>query len=107
MQLIVIAATMPSLLLMSRARAYPVLRIAGALFAGFASAGWIAERLFGLHTSVDALVGTVARHAVWIATVLFLTCLACWMLSKFPDRSSWASTAASAFDESGAALPIE
>jgi hypothetical protein len=107
MQLIVVAATMPSLLLMSRTRAYPVLRIAGALFAGFASVGWIAERLFGLHTSVDVLVGAVAHHAVWIAAALFLVSLACWMLSKFPDRSSRASSAGDAFDESGVAAPIE
>ena len=34
MQLIVVAATMPSLILMSRTRAYLGCRIAGALFAG-------------------------------------------------------------------------
>ena len=37
MQMIVVAVTMPSLLLMSRTRAYPVLRISGALFAGLVS----------------------------------------------------------------------
>ena len=45
MQLIVVAATMPSLVLLSRTRAYPVLRIGGGLFAGCASTGWIIERL--------------------------------------------------------------
>jgi hypothetical protein len=45
MQLIVIAAFMPLLVLLSRTLAYSVLRIGGALFAGFASLVWIAERL--------------------------------------------------------------
>ncbi len=80
MQMIVVAVTMPSLLLMSRTRAYPVLRIGGALFAGLASVGWIAERLLGMHSSVDVVVGAVARHAVWIAAALFLISLACWRL---------------------------
>jgi hypothetical protein len=80
MQRIVVAVTMPSLLLMSRTRAYPVLRISGALFAGLASVGWIAERLLGMHSSVDVVVGAVARHAVWIAAALFLISLACWRL---------------------------
>jgi hypothetical protein len=80
MQLIVVAATMPSLVLMSRTRAYPFLRIGGALFAGFASAGWIAERLIGVHNPVGVVVDLVASHAVWIAGVLFLISLGCWRL---------------------------
>jgi hypothetical protein len=67
MQLIVVAAIMPSLVLLSRMRSYSVLRVGGALFAGFASLGWIAERLFGFHSSVDVVVDSVARHGVWIA----------------------------------------
>ena len=82
MQMIVVAVTMPSLLLMSRTRAYPALRIGGALFAGLASVGWIAERLLGMHSSVDVVVGAVARHAVWIAAALFLISLACWRLQS-------------------------
>jgi HupE / UreJ protein len=45
MQMIVVAVTMPSLVLLSRLRAYAVVRIGGALFAGVASVGWIIERL--------------------------------------------------------------
>jgi hypothetical protein len=78
MQLIVVAVTLPSLVLMSRTHAYPFLRIGGALFAGFASVGWIAERLLGAHSPVDVVVNSVAHHAVWIAGVLFLTSLGCW-----------------------------
>ena len=78
MQLIVVAATIPSLVLMSRTRAYPFLRIGGALFAGVASVGWIAERLLGVHNPVDVLVNSVAQHGVWIAVGLFLLSIACW-----------------------------
>ena len=77
MQMLVVAATMPSLVLMSRTRAYPLLRIAGALFAGVASVGWIAQRLLGVHDSVDVVVNCVAHYAVWIAGALFLISLGC------------------------------
>jgi hypothetical protein len=77
MQLIVVAATMPSLVLLSRTRAYSVVRIGGALFAGFASLGWIVERLLDVHNSVDLVVDIIARHAAWIAAGLFLISLVC------------------------------
>jgi hypothetical protein len=83
MQLIVVAATKPSLVLMSRTRAYPFLRIGGALFAGLASVGWIAERLLGIHNSVDVVVNLAAQSA---AGALFLISLGCWWLSKPPWR---------------------
>jgi hypothetical protein len=81
MQLIVVATVMPSLILLSRSRAYSTLRISGALFAGFASGGWIAERLLGVHTPVDIVVNSVAHHAIWIAAILFLISLAGWSLT--------------------------
>jgi len=81
MQLIVVAAIMPSLILLSRARAYGAFRMGGAMFAGIASLGWIAERLLGVHTPVDMVANSVAHHAVWIAAVLFLISLAGWSLT--------------------------
>jgi hypothetical protein len=87
MQLIVVAAIMPSLVLMSRTRACPLLRIGGALFAGFASLGWIAERLLDLHNSVvGAVVDGVAHNGVWIAGGLFLMSVVCW---RYPRNSLW------------------
>jgi hypothetical protein len=80
MQLIVVAATMPSLVLLSRMRAYSLLRITGALFAGSASVGWIVERSLNAHSSVDVIVDGVAHHAIWIAGVLFAISIACWSL---------------------------
>ncbi|MBV9269233.1 MAG: HupE/UreJ family protein [Acidobacteriaceae bacterium] len=86
MQLLVVLATMPSLVLLSRTRAYPVLRSGGALFAGFASLGWIGERLFGLHDSLDPVVSAVAQHAVGIAILLFVTSLFCCSIRNFGDK---------------------
>jgi hypothetical protein len=84
MQLIVVAMTMPSLVLLSCTRSYSALRIGGALFAGFASLGWIAERLLGVHNSVDVVVDAVAHHGVWIAGGLFLMSVVCWRNPKNP-----------------------
>jgi hypothetical protein len=91
MQLIVVAATMPSLLLLSRTRAYSTLRIVGALFAAFASVGWIAERLLKVHTSVDVIVNGAAQHAFWIAGALFLISLICWRFCNTSDKRAAAS----------------
>ena len=44
MQLFVVAATIPWLILLARTRWYPPLRVAGAAFAAIASLGWIGER---------------------------------------------------------------
>ena len=87
MQLIVVAATMPSLVLLSRTRAYPFLRVGGALFAGFASVGWIAERLLGVHNPIGVLVEVVAHHGVWIAGALFVISLGCRRLRDVRDSS--------------------
>jgi hypothetical protein len=88
MQLIVVAAVLPSLVLMSRTRAYPFLRIGGALFAGLASVGWIAERLFDVHNSAAVVVNLVAHCAVWIAGALFLISLGCWWLRDALDQQA-------------------
>ena len=90
MQLIVVAATMPSLLLLSRTRAYPLFRISGALFAGFASLGWIAERAMDIHLSVDMVVNAVAHRAVGIALLLFLSSVGCWLTEGRSAGSTYA-----------------
>jgi hydrogenase/urease accessory protein HupE len=86
MQLIVISAAMPSFVLLSRTRAYSPFRIGGALFAIFASAGWMAERLFNLHNPVDPVVDSIAHRALWIAPILLLISVVCWALSNVPDK---------------------
>jgi HupE / UreJ protein len=82
MQLIVVAAIMPSLLLLSRTRAYTALRIGGALFAGSAAVGWIVERVLDEHSAVDSVVGRIAHGAPWLALALFLLSLTSFYLQS-------------------------
>lgn len=86
MQLAVVAAILPSLLLLSRTRAYSLLRISGALFAGIASIGWIVERAFNMRNAAGPLVEAVAHHAPWIAASLLLLSLLCWPLRRTTDE---------------------
>jgi hypothetical protein len=78
MQMLVVAAILPSLLLMSRTRAYPFLRIFGAFCAGVASMGWIAERIWDVQSGVDVAVNGLMHHAVWIAVGLLLMSVVGW-----------------------------
>ena len=48
MQLLVVLAVIPLLLLLANTRVYPAARVAGALIAVLASAGWIGDRLFSI-----------------------------------------------------------
>jgi HupE / UreJ protein len=82
MQMAVVAAILPALLLMSRTRAYPFLRIVGAFCAGVASMGWIAERIWNVQSGVDVVVNGLMHHAVWIAVWLLLLSVACWALQN-------------------------
>ena len=75
MQLLVVAAILPSLILLSTTAAYSMLRIGGALFATTASLAWIFQRLFGIALHVDAVVDGLAHHAVWITIAMFLASL--------------------------------
>jgi hypothetical protein len=48
--LLVVVVILPSLMLMSETRAYPFLRIGGAVFGGAASVRWILERILNVET---------------------------------------------------------
>ena len=91
MQLMVVAAILPSLVLFSRLRSYSVLRVGGALFAGGASVGWIVERMLRVDYSVDVLVDGLAHRAVWIAGGLFSMSLACSLLHRLLNIQAAAS----------------
>ncbi|MGE4063416.1 MAG: HupE/UreJ family protein [Rhodospirillaceae bacterium] len=88
MQLVVIAAVMPSLVLLSRSGAYRAVRIGGASFAAVAAAGWISERLFGTRNVVDVIVQSVAAEAAWLALGLFAVSLVCWRRAAEDAKTS-------------------
>jgi hypothetical protein len=85
MQLIVVAAILPSLILLSRTPAYTVFRFAGALFAGFASLGWIVERSFDVPDFVDVVVDRVAQRGPWIAAILLVISIVAWFHQQRQD----------------------
>jgi hypothetical protein len=72
MQLMVVAAALPSLVLLSRTRLYVAIRTGGALFAGLAASGWIAQRLWDFPNPADGVVASLAHGAVWLALGLML-----------------------------------
>ena len=82
MQLLVVALIMPSLMIMSRTRAYSLFRIAGAVFACVASGMWLVDRLLDVKTPVDAGVNMFSQSGILCATLLFLASLACMMFAR-------------------------
>jgi hypothetical protein len=82
MQLIVVCAILPSLLLLSRTDAYTTFRLIGATFAALASAGWIVERLFSLNYSVNVVVNGAAERAPWIALFLGVGSFVAWLMKR-------------------------
>jgi HupE / UreJ protein len=81
MQLIVVMAALPSLVLLSRTRLYAGIRTAGALFAAIAAGGWIAQRLWDAPNPADAVVSSLAHAAPWIALGLTLLGIGAWRTS--------------------------
>lgn len=63
MQLLVIAVTMPWLILISQTAAHPWVRTGGALFAIVASLGWIVNRLSGASNAIERAMNTVTEMA--------------------------------------------
>jgi HupE / UreJ protein len=78
MQVVVVAAALPSLILLSRTRLYVSIRTAGGVFAGGVSMAWIAQRAWGLPNPADALVRVLAQHGAWIALGLTLLAVFAW-----------------------------
>lgn len=76
MQLFVVLLIMPSLVLLSRTRAYPVLRASGAAFAAIAACGWVGERALGLRDPVAPVVDAVFAHGRGLAALLAIVAVA-------------------------------
>ncbi len=72
MQLLVVAAALPSLILLSRTRLYAPVRVTGAVFAGSAAAAWIVQRIWDVANPADAIVAALAQRGLWIAAGLTL-----------------------------------
>ena len=69
-QLLVIVAAMPWLVLLARSRVYEPFRVVGAASTGIAAAAWFAERAIGWLNPVVPLVESVASHGLWLLALL-------------------------------------
>lgn len=82
MQLLVVLCVMPSLMILSQTRFYPLFRLIGAAFAALAAAGWIVERSFHVELHVDAAVNVLAQHSVWFTVSLFFVAVNLFALTR-------------------------
>lgn len=81
MQLMVIAATLPLMLLVSTTARYAVIRIAGAGFAATCAVGWVVERAFGLGNPLQPVVDWMAPPPIWfVLSVALASAAAVWVL---------------------------
>ena len=89
MQLIVVLATLPSLLLLSRTRCYAPLRMTGGCIAACAAIVWIFERVADRTTEFAAVIEKFAKHGVAMAATLFVCSALAWLLDRMlVDRQS-------------------
>ncbi len=75
-QLLVILAAMPWLVLLAPSRVYGPFRNTGAALTAIAAAAWLAERTFGWANPIVPLVESVAAHALWLLTGLVVLSVA-------------------------------
>jgi hypothetical protein len=69
-QLAVVACVIPSLLAISRTRAYPYVRMAVASFAFLAAAGWFCARVFGTADRLEAPTVWLTHHLLYAVLAL-------------------------------------
>ncbi|MBA3896769.1 MAG: HupE/UreJ family protein [Sphingomonadaceae bacterium] len=69
-QLLVVACTMPALVLLAPTRFYPPLRVAGAWLAGIAASAWLVERVFDVKFVLAEAIDAALGYAPWIVAML-------------------------------------
>lgn len=75
MQLAIIALTFPWLAIIARSSLSTPFRMAGAVSAGLAAAGWAAERAFGVTSPLSGVVASLASHPFALLLALALLAL--------------------------------
>jgi hypothetical protein len=82
MQLAVIIAVIPWLLLLSRTLFYTFFRVFGAILAGIAAIGWITERLLETPNFITILIEKAANYAFWLLVVLIVVSVIAYFFRK-------------------------
>ena len=89
MQLVVIALTIPWLMLLSRTPAYGAVRLTGALLAAIAAMAWIVERVTGQPNTLTTGIAQVVGYAPYVLIGLALLALFLTWRTKPTSRSSF------------------
>lgn len=89
-QILVIAVTMPWLVLLARTRVYAPFRVLGAVVTGVAAAAWFFERALGWPNPIGPLVESAALRGLWIVVGIAVLSIVAW---KFAPRADLASSA--------------
>ena len=89
-QLIVVLAFLPALMLFARTRHYDWLRLGGASFAGFAAISWMIERIFTVTNPVASVIDGLLDHSPILVAILTVAALITW----FADRRTRVAAAA-------------
>ena len=85
-QLLVVAAVMPGLILLARTPWYPPFRVGGAAFAGVAAIAWILERTTGAPNPIGRLLDIVLAQAPWLVAALTAAAVgATWAARERPS----------------------
>jgi len=87
MQLVVVLLTVPWLVMLAATRLYPAVRVTGALAAGLAAIGWIAERAVGIRNPFAPVVEALATRGWYLVAALAGAALLAQIVSSFTFRS--------------------
>ncbi|AFK02073.1 hypothetical protein Emtol_0922 [Emticicia oligotrophica DSM 17448] len=82
MQLTVIVAVIPWLLLLSRTNLYHFLRIVGAFLAIIAALGWVIERIFEETNVITLTIEKASTYAVWLLGILVIVSVVSYFFKK-------------------------
>lgn len=87
-QLAVVAAVLPALIVLGQSPTYAAIRTVGAGFAGGAASAWALERVTGDANPVARSVDAGLGYALWPLVALALACLArlLWLQSRWAGR---------------------
>jgi len=94
MQLVVVAVTIPWLILLARTQWYAPVRISGAILGGVAALGWIAERTFAIRNPVEPFVNALAHHPLILVGALATAALAATLWQAMRKSPAIASSTA-------------
>ena len=75
MQLLVVAVTIPWLILLSQTTTYPFVRCTGTVLAGVAALAWITERAVGQSNSLTTFITQSTDYTPWFVLVLAVLAL--------------------------------